>query len=230
MRSPTAELIALLCGVFLLAACAARTQPTEVQPSLPSETPAVNEITILAFGNSLTEGFGVDPEESYPARLEDRLRADGFQVRVVNGGISGETSSAALSRLDWMLETQPDIVIVETGGNDALRGLDLSLTRQNIDEIVGRFAESGAVVIVAGLQIIQNLGDEYTAEFAAIYPAIAEKHGAILIPFVLEGVAADPALNQPDFIHPNAAGYRVMVEHIYPFVLQAIEQAADQPR
>jgi acyl-CoA thioesterase-1 len=122
-----------------------------------------------------------------------------------------------------MLNTEPDIVIVETGGNDALRGVDLDLTRKNLDEIVGRFTDSGAVVVVAGLQIIQNLGAEYTTEFAAIYPSVAEKHNAILIPFVLEGVAADPELNQPDFIHPNAKGYTVMVGYIYEYILQAIE-------
>ena len=127
-----------------------------------------------------------------------------------------------------MLNTEPDIVIVETGGNDALRGVDLELTRENLDEIVGRFSDSGAIVVVAGLQIIQNLGEEYTTEFAAIYPSVAEKHNAILIPFVLEGVAADPELNQPDFIHPNAKGYAVMADHIYDYVLQAIELAEDQ--
>ena len=108
-----------------------------------------------------------------------------------------------------MLNTEPDIVIVEIGGNDALRGIDLALTHKNIDEMVSRFSESGAVVIVAGLQIIQNLGAEYTTEFAAIYPQVAKNHNAILIPFMLEGVAADPALNQADFIHPNADGYAV---------------------
>ncbi len=121
-----------------------------------------------------------------------------------------------------MLNTEPDIVIVETGANDALRGVDLELTRKNIDEITRRFTDSGVVVVIAGLQIIQNLGQDYTIEFAEIYPAVAEKHGSILIPFVLEGVAANPDLNQPDFIHPTAEGYAVMVEHIYPFILEAV--------
>ncbi len=145
--------------------------------------------------------------------------------KVINGGISGETSTSALARIDWMLNTQPDIVIVETGANDALRGVDLELTRKNIDEITRRFTDSGAVVVIAGLQIVQNLGQDYTTEFAEIYPTVAEKHGSILIPFVLEGVAANPELNQPDFIHPTAEGYAVMVEHIYPFILEAIRTA-----
>jgi len=182
-------------------------------------------LTILAFGDSLTAGYGVDPHDSYPAQLERKLQADGYQVQVINGGISGETSSAGLNRLEWMLKTKPDLVIVETGGNDALRGVDLAITRENIAEIVRQFDESGAVVIVAGLQIIQNLGAEYTTEFAAIYPAIAEEYNAILIPFMLEGVAANPELNQADFIHPTGEGYIVIVDHIYPYILEAIATA-----
>ena len=215
-------------AVMLLWACNTGIPTTNIPTNIASTPTSQDSLTILAFGNSLTEGFGVDEDENYPSRLESKLRGDGYDVRVINGGISGETTSAALARLDWMLNTEPDIVIVETGANDALRGVALDLTKKNIDEIVGRFSESGAVVVVAGLQIIQNLGEEYTAEFAAIYPAVAEKHNAILIPFVLEGVAADPELNQPDFIHPNAKGYIVMVDHIYDYILQAIELTENQ--
>ncbi len=213
---------------LLLAGCA--TPPPQAQPtSLPAPTQETQpELTILAFGDSLTEGLGVDPQENYPSQLERKLQEMGYNVKVINGGISGETSTAALERLDWMLETRPQIVIVETGANDALRGVDLELTRSNVDKIVGRFSDSGAVVIVAGLQIIQNLGEDYTQQFAEIYPAAAEKYDAILIPFVLEGVAANPELNQADFIHPTAEGYAVMVEHITPFVLEAISQAESQ--
>ncbi len=214
--------------VIILAACGSGEEsaqiPTQSPDPFAEETPTASGLTILAFGDSLTAGFGVEPDESYPAQLQAKLRADGYSVDVINGGISGDTSAAALTRVDWMLNTKPDIVIVEIGGNDALRGLDLTLTKSNIDEIVRKFTESGAVVIVAGMQIIQNLGDEYVNTFAAIYPAVADNHGAILIPFFLEGVAADPVLNQPDFIHPNSAGYSVLIEHIYPYVVEAIEQ------
>ncbi len=214
----------VLSGMFalglILFACA---QTPAVSPQAVVNSPTDQpSLTILAFGDSLTAGFGVEPQDSYPAQLERKLQADGYQVQVINGGISGETSSAGLSRLEWMLKTKPDIVIVETGGNDALRGVDLAITRENIGEIVRQFDESGAVVIVAGLQIIQNLGAEYTTEFAAIYPQIAEEYNAILIPFMLEGVAADPDLNQADFIHPTAEGYTVIVDHIYPYVVEAI--------
>ena len=217
----------LLLVLWVLSACAAATPVGNTASPVSSQAPQ-NEIIILAFGDSLTEGFGVDSQESYPAQLQRKLQADGHAVQVINGGISGETSTSALARLDWMLNTQPDIVIVETGANDALRGVDLELTRKNIDEITRKFTASEAVVVVAGLQIIQNLGQDYTTDFAEIYPAVAEKHGSILIPFVLEGVAANPELNQPDFIHPTAEGYAVMVEHIYPFILEAIRTAENK--
>jgi acyl-CoA thioesterase-1 len=219
------KIATLLGAIMIISACGATEEQVETVTLLSSTPTSQVEFTILAIGDSLTEGFGVDLQDNYPSQLGRKLERDGFKVKVINGGISGETSSAALTRLDWMLRTQPDIVIVETGANDALRGIDLEVTRTNIDKIVRRFSENGVVVIVAGLQIIQNLGPEYTTEFAAIYPEVAAQHGAILIPFVLEGVAADPELNQPDFIHPNALGYAVMVDHIYPYVLEAIQIA-----
>ena len=213
----------------LLVACGGDpTEPVDLppEPTQPTAEPngvAAETITILAFGDSLTAGFGVDEAENYPSQLEAKLLADGYQVEVINGGVSGETSSGGLTRLDWMLTSEPDIVIVETGGNDGLRGVELDETRDNIDQIVGGFSAE-AIVIVAGMQIVQNLGEEYTTEFAAIYPAVAERHDAILIPFFLEGVAADPDLNQADFIHPTAEGYTVVVDHIYPFVLDALSR------
>ena len=218
-------LITVYCLLIATSCSTAQATSSPIPTAAPAPPPTTEpSLTLLAFGDSLTEGLGVASEDNYPAQLQRKLQADGYSVAVINGGISGETSSAALSRVEWMLGTHPDIVLVETGANDALRGVDLVLTHANIDSIVGQFSDSGAVVIVAGMQIIQNLGEDYTSEFAAIYPDVAEKHGSILIPFVLEGVAANPDLNQPDFIHPNAAGYTVMVDHIYPFVLDAIEQ------
>ncbi len=214
--------------VLILAACGSAEPAPRPTPTVETAAPAADRITIVAFGDSLTEGFGVEPGESYPAQLGAKLEANGYDIDVVNGGISGETSSGGLSRVDWMLGTEPDIVIVETGGNDGLRGIELSETAANIDEIVRKFDESGVIVIVAGMQIVQNLGEEYTTEFAAIYPTVATKYGTILIPFFLEGVAADPDLNQPDFIHPTGDGYTVIVDNIYPFVVEAIEQAEQQ--
>lgn len=197
-------------------------------PTVPPAPETTYDGTILAFGDSLTEGFGVATEEAYPAQLERKLQADGYNYRVINGGISGETSTAALSRLDWMLGSNPDIVIIETGANDALRGVDIGLTSRNFDEIIRKLTENDVIVVIGGLQIIQNLGQEYTDAFAAIYPEVAERYDSILIPFMLEGVATDPELNQDDFIHPTAEGYTVMVDHIYPFVIEAIEASEER--
>jgi acyl-CoA thioesterase-1 len=184
---------------------------------------------IVAMGDSLTEGMGVDPAETYPAQLERRLRAEGYDVTVVNAGVSGETSSGALSRVDWVLRQQPDIMILATGGNDGLRGIEPSVTAENIDQIVQKVQASGAVVVLAGMEMVQNMGAEFTSEFRALYPVIAERRGVILMPFLLEGVATDPNLNQPDFIHPTAEGYTIVVENLYPYVVQAIEQVQAQP-
>lgn len=210
-------LLVIACG----GAVEQTAQPT-AEPVVEVTNVAEPAITILALGDSLTDGFGVDRADAYPAQLERKLRADGYDVAVTNAGISGETSSAALTRLDWMLNTEPDIVIIETGGNDGLRGIDLELTAENIDALAAGFSDAGAVVVVAGMQIISNLGEQYQTEFADIYPAVAERHDALLIPFFLEGVAADPELNQPDFIHPTAEGYTVIVDNLYPVIEQAI--------
>ncbi|MFT5193685.1 MAG: acyl-CoA thioesterase-1 [Candidatus Promineifilaceae bacterium] len=216
----------ILMGLLLLIGCAsAEGEPVPDPIAEPvSQNDGEKLIQILAFGDSITAGLGVDTDMAYPAQLERKLLADGYKVEVTNGGISGETTSAALTRLDWMIRTEPDIVIINTGGNDGLRVIDLDLTRENFDKIVSGFDESGAVVVVAGMQIAQNLGEEYTTEFAGIYPAVAEKYGTILFPFFLEGVAADPQYNQADFIHPTAEGYTIIVDNIYPFILQAVEQ------
>ncbi len=174
------------------------------------------------MGDSLTEGLGVDAEMAYPAQLARKLQAEGYAVTVINAGNSGETSSGALARADWVLGLQPDVVILATGGNDGLRGVDPAVTEQNIDQLVAKFQDAGAVVVLAGMEIVQNMGVEYTTAFRELYPAVAERHDTLLIPFFLEGVGGNPALNQPDFVHPTAEGYAVVVETIYPFVVEAL--------
>jgi acyl-CoA thioesterase-1 len=221
----------LLPACLLLTACgAAQPIPTPTTAQVTPTTLAERQgLLIVAMGDSLTEGMGVDPIEAYPAQLERKLRAAGYEVTVANAGVSGETSSGALSRVDWVLRQQPDIVILATGGNDGLRGIEPSVTAENIDQIVQKVQASGAVVVLAGMEMVQNMGAEFTSEFRALYPAIAERRETILIPFLLEGVATDPHLNQPDFIHPTAAGYTIVVENLYPYVVQAIEQVGAQP-
>jgi acyl-CoA thioesterase-1 len=180
------------------------------------------EGTIVCMGDSLTEGLGGQESSAYPARLEDLLRQAGLRWRVVNAGISGETSSGALSRTDWVMTLDPDIVILETGANDGLRGIDPGLMEKNIDAIVGKFRDRDVTVVLAGMKMLQNLGPEYTREFEAVYTRVAGRHGLIFIPFFLEGVAADPPLNQEDGIHPNADGYRVVAETVLPYAERAI--------
>jgi acyl-CoA thioesterase-1 len=180
--------------------------------------------TIVAVGDSLTAGFGVAEEEAYPALLEKKLQADGYSYRVVNAGVSAETSSGTLSRLEWILTMAPDIVILETGANDGLRGIDPQLAEKNIREILKVLGERQVVVLFAGMKMVRNLGPLYVAQFNSLYPRLAEESGAIFMPFFLEGVAMQSGLNQADGVHPNGAGYKKIVENLYPYVLQAIKK------
>jgi acyl-CoA thioesterase-1 len=220
-------LAAWLAALLLLAACGGAEPTPAPTPTAvpPTATPAARQgLLIVAMGDSLTEGLGVDSAEAYPAQLQRKLQENGYDVTVVNAGVSGETSSGARSRTDWVLRQKPDIVILATGGNDGLRGIDPAITQENIDQIVQSIQASGAVVVLAGMEMVQNMGTQFTSDFRAIYPEIAQRHNLILMPFLLEGVAANPDLNQPDFIHPTAEGYTIVVDNLYPYVVQAIEQ------
>ena len=176
------------------------------------------ERIVVAFGDSLTAGLGVMPDESYPAQLQARLRADGYAYRVVNAGASGDTTAGGLRRVDWALKNKPDIVIVALGANDAMRGQDLASVRANLDGIVARFQKAGARVLVAGMEVPPNYGARYAADFRRLYVEVARKRGAAFMPFLLDGVAGNPQLNQPDGIHPTAEGYRIVVDHLWPYL------------
>ncbi len=213
--------------VALSVACSNRPSPTVV-PNTPTPPPAPTAIpvagTIVALGDSLTEGYGVDPNQSYPAQLERKLHESGYQWNVVNAGVSGETSSGARSRIGWVIDSlRPDIVILATGGNDSLRAIDPTVTEENLRVLVETLQAANVTVILAGMQTIENMGPDYTAAFRAIYPKVAEEYGLLFIPFLLEGVAGDPQLNQEDFIHPTAQGYTIVVETVYPYVVEAID-------
>ena len=191
-------------------------------PSRPPEV-ANYEGTIVAVGDSLTEGLGVAEEAAYPAVLEKKLQAQGYRYRVINAGISGETSSGTLARIKWILTLKPDIVILVTGSNDGLRGIDSGLIKTNINNIIKALKENNVIVVLGAMQIVQNLGEEYTTAFAKIYPEVAETQQVILTPFFLEGVAAVPELNQEDGIHPTAEGYRIIVDNLTAYVIKAIK-------
>jgi len=177
----------------------------------------------VAVGDSLTEGLGVEEELAYPALLEEKLRQQGYRYQVVNAGNSGETSSGTLSRIKWVLTLNPDIVILVIGANDGFRGIDPGLIKSNIVAIIKTLKEKNVIVVLGGMQIVQNLGRDYTGAFAEIYPEIARSEDVLLIPFFLADVAADRELNQADGIHPNAEGYRRIVDTVYPYVTEAIK-------
>ena len=182
------------------------------------------EGTILAVGDSLTAGLGIDEDDAWPALVQERLLREGYPWKVVNAGISGETSSGARSRIEWVLSLEPDVVILETGANDGLRGIPPRVVRENLDETLNILKEKGVVTVLAGMKMVWNLGEEYTAEFGRVYPEVAEKHGVALIPYFLEGVGGVASMNQGDGVHPNEAGHRRIAELVYPYLLDAIEK------
>lgn len=214
-----------LVVLLLLSACGrAEPPPTPAVVSTATSVATTGKAgLIVAMGDSLTEGLGVNMDEAYPAQLERKLRADGYNFSVINAGVSGETSSGALARIDFVMTLNPDIVILATGGNDSLRAIDPALTQANITQLVQTLQAKGILVVLAGMQTVQNMGAEYTGAFQAIYPAVAQAEDVLLIPFFLEGVGGNRELNQPDFIHPTAEGYAVVVETIYPYVVAAIQ-------
>jgi len=178
------------------------------------------EPVILCLGDSLTEGYGVAPEQSFPSLLERRLRAAGHAgARVINAGISGSTSASAASRLRWQLRAEPDVLVLALGANDGLRGVDLADTRRNLDEAIGLASAAGVRVVLAGMKLPPNYGPAYTKGFESLFPQLARQHGIPLIPFLLDGVAARPELNLPDGIHPNAQGYQRVVENVLAVLL-----------
>jgi acyl-CoA thioesterase-1 len=182
------------------------------------------ERVIVAFGDSLTAGLGVPAEQSYPALLTARLQREGFPYRVVNAGVSGDTTAGGLRRVDWALRVRPAIVILELGVNDALRGQDLAGVRANLDQLVERFESAGARVLVAGMRLPPNYGARYSTEFQRLYEDVAKRRGAPLMPFFLDGVGGNRRLNQADGIHPTAEGYRIIVDRLWPYLLPLLKR------
>ncbi|HTP64692.1 MAG TPA: arylesterase [Geobacteraceae bacterium] len=192
--------------------------------SLPGKAHAGASGTIVALGDSLTAGFGVKEKEAYPSRLERKLHEAGYQWRVINSGVSGETTGDILARLDKVLEVRPDIVILEIGVNDGFMGIDPRLVSMNIEEMLRALKAQGITVVLAGMRMFGDQENEYCRAFAAIYPDLAGKHDLTLIPYFLAGVAGDPSLNKADGIHPGPKGYRIVVDTVYPYVIHAMEK------
>ncbi len=204
--------IAFLWGVLMASAMAG-------EPKSPGP------LQIVAFGDSLTAGFGLPPADAFPAQLQKALRTRGYDVAVNNAGVSGDTTSGGLQRIDWAVPPGTQAVILELGANDALRGIDPAQARTNLDQILASLAKRGIPVLLAGMRSPQNWGKDYVDSFERLYPDLAERHGALLYPFFMEGVALDPKLNLDDGLHPNTKGVARIVEGILPKVEALIEKA-----
>ena len=183
-------------------------------------------VRIAVLGDSLAAGYGVKPEQSFPARLGAALKAQGRNVAVLNHGVSGDTTAGGLDRVDWMLADKPDIVLVELGGNDALRGTDPAVTEKNLSAIVEKLKAAGVTVWLAGMLAPRNFGSDYAKAFDGLYKRIAEKYQVPLYPFILDGVAQDPAFIQADGIHPNPKGAQVVADKLLPFVIKNLDDYA----
>lgn len=207
---------ALALAVFLAVVWAAGALP----PSTPAAAQAADgALRILMLGDSLTAGYGLAADDALPARLERAIRALDLDIRMINAGVSGDTTAGGLARLDWALADRPHAVIVALGANDALRGVDPGVPRDNMDQLLAALKERGLPTLVAGMLAPRSLGPEYTTRFDTIFPDLADRHGALLYPFLLDGVATITRLNQEDGIHPNIAGVDIIVERLAPSVL-----------
>jgi len=190
-----------------------------------STTASAAPIKILAIGTSLTQGYGLPPGTEIPAVLQAELKKKGIEATVINAGASGDTSAGGLSRLDWSLADRPDAAMIELGSNDALRGIDPKSTERNLSAIIAQLTVKHIPVLLLGMRTPKNFGPEYEAKFNAIYPKLARQYNVLLYPFVLDGVALNPKLNQKDGIHPNPAGVKIIVSKILPDVLKLVTEA-----
>lgn len=179
-------------------------------------------LEILLFGDSLAAGYGLEPEDALANQLEEDLSATGRSVTVHNGGVSGDTSAGGLSRLGWTLQGRPDLVIIVLGGNDAMRGLTPAQTEDNLDRLISELKSRNLKVLLTGMRAPPNLGADYAAAFEPMFARLAQKHRIALYPFILEGVAADPKLNQSDGIHPNAEGVTIIVDGLVPLIVDLL--------
>lgn len=215
--------------VFTFVACNNDQKASAEQTNAPKSntaTPVKTTKNILIFGNSLTAGYGLEPAESYPAQLQNRLDSLNLPYKIINAGVSGETTSGGNSRLDWVLKNPVDIFILELGGNDGLRGIPATETRKNlqsmIDKVRAKYPE--AKIILAGMQVPPSMGKKYADEFRVIYPELAEKNKVELIPFLLENVGGEVKLNQKDGIHPNAVGAKIVAENVWKILEGMLEK------
>ena len=192
----------------------------------PTEVKKADRKTILFFGDSITAGYQLDINQAFPALIQDRLDSLEYDYQVINAGLSGETTAGGMNRIDWVLSTVPDIFFLELGANDGLRGLQLDESKKNLQSIIDavKKANPEVKIILAGMQVPPNLGQEYTFTFRKLFPDLANSNGAILIPFILEGVAGIPDLNLEDGIHPTAEGHEILAETVWIYLNPLISE------
>lgn len=197
--------------------------------SAPAGAPAVSARTVVVLGDSLAAGYGVEPKEAFPAVLQDKVTRAGLPFSVINAGVSGDTTAGGLRRLNWLLRRPMEVLIIELGGNDGLRGLDPGSTRSNLVAMIDRARERqpGMRVLLTEMEVPANLGDDYVGRFREVFPAVAREKDVALIPGFLEGVAGLPEMNQADLIHPTAAGHRRLAENVWEILRPVLEAAAD---
>ena len=177
----------------------------------------------MFYGDSLMAGYGLSQNENLATQISQKFKDDNQQITLINASASGNTSSNGLARLDWSLVDQPDIVILSLGANDMLRGINPKLTQQNLDKIIAKINNTGAIVVLVGARSPANMGPDYQKQFDQIYLTLAQKHGIIFMPFLLEGIALEKKYLQSDYKHPNAEGVKLMVKNLYPFILKGID-------
>ncbi|KPQ00877.1 MAG: GDSL family lipase [Bacteroidetes bacterium HLUCCA01] len=207
VKADRSRMAVLLLGIFMLSGSLVVQAQSEAK-------------TILFLGDSLTAGYGIDENQAYPSLIRERIAGENLDWNVVNAGLSGETSSGGLRRINWLLRSPVDVLVLALGANDGLRGVDLTLTRQNLQAIIDRVREKNpdVQIILAGMQVPPNLGQDYTEAFRNLFPQLAEQNDAVLIPFLLEDVAGIPELNLPDGIHPTPEGHQIMAETVWTYL------------
>ena len=206
----------------------APTQRNNFGFSLGASASNAQSIRVLVLGDSLSAGYGLDPEQAFPALLEERARRSGLPVEVVNAGVSGDTTASGLRRINWLLRSPVDVLLLELGANDGLRGVSPETTYRNLQEIVDRARTSKPAIeiILAGMMVPPNMGADYSRKFRAVFPTLAAEKDLHLIPFLLEGVAGNPSLNLPDGIHPNSAGHRILADNVWKVLGPILQKIA----
>jgi acyl-CoA thioesterase-1 len=222
----------LILVVGLLACGRDKRKPTVAPPAPPaaSASSTASGPTIVILGTSLTAGLGLDPDSAYPALLQRRIDSAGLGYRILNAGVSGESSAGALRRIQWVLKDHPAVLVIETGANDGLRGQSPDSLHANIQAIIERTRHDSprTAIILTGMEVLPNLGADYTRRFHAVYPAVARQNRVALVPFLLDGVAGVDSLNQPDGIHPNASGARRVADNVWPVLASVLKESGHE--